>query len=159
MNIGDISLPKTASVLDALKLLDASAAQIVLVTDANQKLLGVITDGDVRRGLLRGISLEEAVDGVMNKTPKVLRPSDTAAAGRAAMLHYRVLQMPVVEEATGRVVNVRFLSDPRTGGFSDIPVVLMAGGEGRRLRPITQETPKPLIPIGGRPILETILRS
>ncbi len=158
MNIGEISLPTSASVLDALKLLDASAAQIVLVTDDDQRLLGVITDGDVRRGLLKGVTLDHTVDQVMNTAPKVLRPGDTAAAGRAAMLRYRVHHMPVVDADTNRVLNLRFLSDPRTGGFGDIPVVLMAGGEGRRLRPLTEDTPKPLLQLGSKPILEHILQ-
>ena len=157
MDISDVRLPPDATILEALKVLDNSAAQIVLVADENCKLLGVVTDGDIRRGLLEGVNLEAPVERIMNKAPKVLNPGDSAAAGRAAMLRYGVHHMPVVDRS-GKVVNLRFLSDPRSGEFRDIPVVLMAGGEGRRLRPLTAETPKPLLELGSKPILEHILQ-
>ena len=157
MDISEIRLSQDASLKEALQVLNSSAAQIVLVTDEDNRLLGVVTDGDIRRGLLHGVDLTVPLSKVMNKTPKVLRPSDSAAAGRAAMLRYRVLHMPVVDD-DGRVVNLRFLSDPRTGEFGDIPVVLMAGGQGKRLRPLTENMPKPMLRLGGKPILEHILQ-
>lgn len=139
-----------------MRVLDSSAMQIVLVTEGDGKLVGVVTDGDIRRGLLRGSSMDSPVTEIMNRTPKTLSPQETSAAARAAMLRYHVHSMPVVD-GQGRVVDLRFLSDPRSGAFDEIPVVLMAGGQGKRLRPLTEDTPKPLLELGSKPILEHIL--
>jgi len=156
MDLSLLRLDPDAAIIDALRVLDSSAAQIVLVTERDGKLVGTVTDGDVRRGLLNGVGLETSVSRIMNQSPRILRPRDSAAAGRAAMLRFGVHHMPVVDD-DGRVVNLRFLSDLRTGGFADIPVVLMAGGLGTRLRPLTEKTPKPLLMVGTKPILERIL--
>lgn len=132
-------------------------APIGLVVDRQRRLLGTVTDGDIRRGLLRGLTTDAPVSEIMNTTPRVFRFGEPQGDVLAFMRRERVQHVPVVDFA-GRVVDlltIDLLLQPQP---QDMPVILMAGGEGRRLRPLTASTPKPMLEVGGRPILETILR-
>ena len=130
---------------------------IGLVVDDRRCLLGTVTDGDIRRGLLRGVATSEPVAAIMNRNPRTFRFGEPQGDVLAFMRRERVQHVPVVDFA-GRVVDlltVDSLLQPRP---QDMPVVLMAGGQGMRLRPLTTNTPKPMLVVGGRPILETIIR-
>ena len=148
-------LDPTATVRDAIACIDAGAIEIALVVDSERRLLGTITDGDVRRGLLRGLSLDAGLDGVIHRTPITAR----AGTGREGLLRlmteHGIEQVPLLED-DGRVADIAFLRHlveerPNT------PVVLMAGGQGQRLHPLTEQTPKPMLPVGEKPLLETVL--
>lgn len=131
--------------------------QIGLVVDERRCLLGTVTDGDIRRGLLRGLATSEPVAEIMNRTPRTFRFGEPQGDVLAFMRRERVKHVPIVDFA-GRVVDlltVETLLQPKP---QDMPVVLMAGGKGIRLRPLTDTTPKPMLAVGGRPILETIVR-
>ncbi len=145
-------------IVEAIRALDRSSAQICLVVDESRRLLGTVTDGDVRRGILRNVPLDAAVATVMNRTPKVGQPGEDRDTLIATMTALRIHQMPLVDDDR-RVVGLETLEN-LVGVGEQRPnwVVLMAGGEGRRLRPLTDETPKPLLRVGGMPILEVILR-
>lgn len=147
-----------ASIIEAIKAIEAGGAQIALVTDTEGKLLGTVTDGDIRRGLLKGIATSQAVAQVMNKTPRVLDAGLGRAAAVEMMRRLSIHQLPVID-AHSRVVGLELFDELVAPQDSDTLVVLMAGGLGTRLRPLTENVPKPMIPVGGRPLLETIVRN
>jgi dTDP-glucose pyrophosphorylase len=139
-----------------MSVLDRSGLQIVLVVDQADHLLGTVTDGDIRRGLLRDLSQSAAVDNVMNRSPL------TAPAGLSrhelieTLRQHEVHHVPIVD-ATGRVVGLEAETELYEGAERDNWVVLMAGGLGQRLRPLTDNVPKPLLAVGDRPLLEIII--
>lgn len=150
-------VPPTATIGEAIAALDRAMMQICLVVDAEGRLLGTITDGDIRRGLLRSIPLSDPVGRVFNPHPRILPPDTGTARILEVMTEFMVRQIPLVDRA-GRVVGLATL-DALLGGQRKHPnwVVLMAGGRGKRLMPLTEEVPKPLLDVGGKPILETIV--
>jgi dTDP-glucose pyrophosphorylase len=150
--------PET-SILEALEVMDKTAAQILLVADATRKLLGTITDGDIRRGILRGTPLANRVADVMNPSPVSAPPDMDEEAIYRLMSNSHIRHLPVVDEAAC-IVNVLTLDEVV---HKDVPennwVVIMAGGLGTRLHPLTQDVPKPLLRVGNKPILETIIEN
>lgn len=146
-----------APILEAIRVLDDTAAQICLVVDADRRLLGTVTDGDIRRGILRSVSLDGPVHKIMNASPVTADPSDTHDELLASMTGRLVRQLPIVQ-SDGTVVGLASIDDLlASDGSRPNWVVLMAGGQGRRLRPLTKDTPKPLLEVGDKPILETIM--
>jgi len=148
-----ILVQSDTAVIEAMKQLDNGAAQIVLVVDDSGKLLGTVTDGDTRRALLRGVTLDVPVSTIMNRTPYTIDAGTSREQAIALMRERTIHQLPVVDGA-GRVVELITLDEALRGARQETLVVLMAGGLGSRLRPLTETTPKPLLPIGGRPLLE-----
>lgn len=144
------------SIRDTIELIDASAMQIALVMAQDGKLLGTVTDGDIRRGILGGVALEDMVTAVMNRQPSVCHQEEEREVILSRMRAKRLHHMPVVDDA-GCLVGLETLDELLAPKERDNLVVLMAGGLGTRLRPLTEDCPKPMLKIGGRPILETIL--
>ncbi|MGV8834195.1 MAG: nucleotidyltransferase family protein [Devosia sp.] len=146
-----------ASIKDALAVIESGGLQIALVVDASGALAGTVTDGDIRRSMLSGIDFGANVAMVMNRSPKTVSVGALPAAARALMSKYRIHQIPVLDEQ-GKVVDVRLIEDYlEAPESSDTTIFLMAGGLGTRLRPITDTIPKPMINVGGKPILESII--
>jgi len=151
-----ISLHETQKLADAVACIEASGGQIALVVDERFRLVGTITDGDIRRAILRGATLESTAGEVMHRQPRSV-PRGTPLAEIAAILKREMIfQMPVVDEE-GVVVGLRLADELELPDPTEHRVVIMAGGLGTRLRPITETVPKPMIEVGGRPILERIL--
>jgi dTDP-glucose pyrophosphorylase len=136
--------------------MEQNELRIVLVTDEKRVLRGIVTDGDIRRAILSGVSLEDPVTAVMTNEPTVVQPHKDRKAVLALMREKNLLHVPVVDEA-GRVVGLEVIDHIVGPESRPNPVVLMAGGLGTRLRPLTSDCPKPLLKVGGKPILETIL--
>lgn len=149
-------VPETCSVQDCIRVLDESEGKIAIVVDKENKLVGTVTDGDVRRGILRGIEFSAPVSEVMNRNPRVAHQNDNVERILHIMRSERLRQVPVVDDDR-RVVGVELLPILLDTPMYDNLVVIMAGGKGTRLHPLTGETPKPLLPVGKRPILETII--
>lgn len=146
-----------ASLRDVLEAMTRSGKQIVLVVDADGRLAGVVTDGDVRRAMLRGASLEAKVDEVVNRAPLV-GPAGLSATEALQLMRTRTVRHLPLLDAERRVMGLLRLEDllappPPLRGRA----VIMAGGEGRRLRPLTEATPKPLIAVGGKPLIEIMI--
>lgn len=140
----------------ALKVIDQGAAQIALVVDKQERLLGTLTDGDIRRGLLQGASLETPAEQLMNRHFRFVRSSDDQAVVLEMMRREVLRQIPVLNHQ-GRVVQLLLLDELlSTPQFSNA-VVIMAGGKGTRLRPHTESCPKPMLPVGDQPMLEILL--
>lgn len=149
--------PET-SLEDAVAVLDRGGARIVIVVDGERRLLGTLTDGDVRRALLRHLPLDVPVSQVMCSTPQIAQREWSREQVLSLMESTRLLQLPVVDQL-GRVVGLEVLHDMIERRQLDNPVFLMAGGFGTRLYPLTQSCPKPLLRVGDKPILELILES
>lgn len=149
--------PET-SLQDAIAVLDRGGRQIAIVVDPQQRILGTLTDGDVRRALLRQVSLDTPVSKVMASSPRIA-PADSS---KERILHlmerHRLSQIPLVD-SEGRVVGIETLHGLLHGRRRDNAVFLMAGGFGTRLQPLTDNCPKPLLNVGGKPILEIIIEN
>lgn len=150
-------LPR-ASVRDAMQIMDKSALQIAFVVDGENRLLGAVTDGDVRRSILRGEELSAPVERIMNAHPVIAPQGMERAAIFRLMTTHGVQQIPLLD-GEGRLVGLAQMEELLCHSRRDNAVVLMAGGLGTRLRPLTDKIPKPLLKVGSKPILETILES
>lgn len=159
-------IPADTSIIEALKRLDETAEKVLFVVDSQSKLLGALTDGDIRRYILNGRSLDDSVAEVYNPHPKfVLEKECSADYLKKLFLKYKIELIPILDEQH-RLINVAFwekvFSDQdkkpsRKRIKAKVPVVIMAGGKGTRLDPFTKILPKPLIPIGDKPIIEVIM--
>lgn len=152
----DILVKPQTSLLDSMKIIDESSLQFAIVVDDKQHLLGTVTDGDVRRSILRGDGLEVQIQYVMNKKPFVGYAGKKYREYISLIKHKKIKQLPIVDEHN-KVVNVIFANQQTLSIAFNNTVVLMAGGLGTRLRPLTDTTPKPMLHVGNKPILETII--
>ncbi len=152
-------VPSSASILDAIDTLNATWFKIALVVDDDGRLVGSVTDGDIRRAVLRGISLDGPVVHVMNSTPRTARPDEPPDKVIERLHHDQLFHMPIVDDLKRPVGLISRDAPAEEGETHDNWAVIMAGGLGMRLRPLTVDTPKPLLRIGDRPILETIIDS
>nr|WP_321239565.1 nucleotidyltransferase family protein [uncultured Tolumonas sp.] len=144
------------SVRDALAVINEEALRVCLVVDEERHLLGVVTDGDVRRAILNNISLTQSVTAVMNPTPITVSAKLTRAQLLETMRDRSILSLPVVDEA-GKLIGLETWEQAAQAPSYDNPVFIMAGGFGTRLRPLTDSCPKPMLKVGDKPILETLL--
>lgn len=142
---------------DALQLIDSESLRIALVVDDELRLLGVVTDGDVRRGLLNNLSLARPVSIVMNQNPLTAEKGTARKDLIKFMERAKLLAIPLMDG--DKVAGLETLQ--RVGQYSKYqnPVFLMAGGFGTRLRPLTDNCPKPLLKVGDKPVLEILLNS
>lgn len=146
-----------SSIRDALLLLDKEALRIALVVDASDTLLGVLTDGDIRRGLLRNCTLQSPVSEVMNQSPLTAEHGTSRRELVKLMTRKKLLSIPLIK--AGKVVGLETLQTAEDDVLYDNPVFLMAGGFGSRLKPLTDACPKPMLKVGDKPILEIALNS
>lgn len=150
-----------STVVEALQKLDQNTRGILFVTNREHKLLGTVTDGDIRRWLIKTGELQGQVRQIMNPSPKVIYRKEKSMANEF-MKKYAITALPVIN-AKGVISDIIFRLDAEKENqahpaqMADIPVVIMAGGKGTRLYPYTKILPKPLIPIGDIPIMERIL--
>ena len=141
------------TILHALGVIDAGALQFALVVDAG-KLVGLVTDGDIRRALVRGVATSGRIAEAMNAEPTRGTLAEGPAGWRLKLRRHQIRHLPVLDDA-GRLLHV--VTDKSGQDVRDNWVVIMAGGLGTRLRPITESIPKPMIDVVGRPILENIV--
>lgn len=149
-------LHSTATIQEAIYNLDQVAVKIVLVIDATGKLEGTISDGDIRRGLLRGLQLRSPIATVVHTNPFVVPPDMARETVMQLMEANKIQQIPVVDEQR-RVVGLHLWDQITTPQVRPNMMVIMAGGKGTRLRPHTEHCPKPMLPVGDKPMLEHII--
>ena len=145
----------SSSILESLRVMDEGGAQIILVVDDNDKLVGTVTDGDIRRGLIKGINLISAVTEVMKKDFKYAMEEDKSGAERT-MKENLITRLPILNQK-GQVVELLANGDQETQLSYPNAVVIMAGGRGKRLLPYTKDCPKPMLLVDGKPILEILI--
>lgn len=146
------------SIRDAIQLLDKSALQIVLVVNECHRLLGTVTDGDIRRGILKGLSLSDPIQAIMNSAPTVAKADESRDSILALMRQKYLHHIPLIDEnhcVVGLETLDELIQSRKRGNW----VVLMAGGLGSRLYPLTEDCPKPMLNVGNKPLLETILEN
>ena len=149
-------LPASATIEQVVRNLDLVAIKIVLIVNEREELVGSVSDGDIRRGLLKGLTFASPIMEVVHRNPLVVPPEVDRELVKQLMVANKIQQVPVVNEQR-RVVGLHLWdeisSPPALGNL----MVVMAGGMGTRLRPHTEKCPKPMLSIAGKPMLEHII--
>ena len=148
-------IKKQNTIKEAIRNLANSSLQICFICE-NKKLLGTLTDGDIREAILKKISLDSPVKNIMNKNYLSVDSNLSYKKARALLRIYKINQIPVLDKKKN-LINVFFSETIEVTASYDNPIIIMAGGFGKRLYPITKNCPKPLLPILGKPILEHIV--
>jgi dTDP-glucose pyrophosphorylase len=149
-------LTNGATMREAIRILDEAALQIVLVVSVDGVLLGTLTDGDIRRGLLSGLDMNNSISSIIRHEPLVVPPELDHDTVLQLMQANKIHQLPVVDE-NRCVVGLHLLDDLMAPRQRSNMMVIMVGGLGTRLRPHTENCPKPMLPVAGKPMLEHII--
>lgn len=144
------------TIQDAIANLNETGLQIIIVVSSDNTLLGTITDGDIRRGLLKGFDLHSTVDNIMFRTPFIVPKDFTKEAILQIMRANKIHQLPVVDDKH-KVIDLHIWDELMTPKLKPNLMVIMAGGKGTRLRPHTENCPKPMLLVDGKPMLEIII--
>jgi dTDP-glucose pyrophosphorylase len=157
-NWNRITLNLNSIIKEVMEVLDATGMRIVLIADEKMHLLGTVTDGDIRRGLLRGIDICASVSNIMNKSPISVSPRLMKDEVHDIIRHTGVLAVPIVDDQK-KIIGLETIDSLDNDLELDTMVVLMAGGYGKRLMPLTEKLPKPMLPLGDNPIIEYIVEN
>jgi dTDP-glucose pyrophosphorylase len=163
-SLEQLQIQRDAKVRDAVECIDRSGrVSLALLVDENGALQTVLTDGDIRRGLLHGVSLDACVADLLpikatlpNVEPVTAQVGTSTSALLKLMQSKAVRQVPLLDEQR-RVVDIVLLRDLLPDDNNELQAVIMAGGFGTRLRPLTDNIPKPMLPVGGRPLMERLI--
>ncbi len=150
-------VPIDSIVQDLIRILNETGLRIVLVVDQNSALIGSVSDGDIRRGLLRGITVGSPTSEVVNFTPLFVKKGTSLEATKEIMVLNKIYQIPIIDEKK-RIVGIHLLDEITFPASYDNKIVIMAGGRGSRLMPITSTIPKSMLQVAGKPILELIIQ-
>ena len=156
--IDKIKLYPTSTIKEALQVIDSGAMKIALVINKENYLLGTLSDGDIRRALLAGLSLNESIESIIFTNPTVCGINATKEEILKIAVSKKLYCIPIIDDS-GVLVGIEEFDDILKPTKFSNKIVLMAGGLGTRLRPLTDKIPKPLLEVGGKPILETIITS
>jgi dTDP-glucose pyrophosphorylase/CBS domain-containing protein len=160
--LASVAVSPAVTMREVMECIDRSGRGIALVLDDDNRLIGTVTDGDLRRAILSGLQLEQPVADVLAQRRTLFTLPRTAPTGMAdeALLQLMnetgLRHIPVIDEE-GRVVDVAFLNDLVKEYELPLRAIVMAGGYGTRLRPLTESLPKPMLPVGSKPLLELIV--
>lgn len=155
-NIEKIKISINTTIKQALKIISHGALQVAFVVNKRGKLLGTLTDGDIRKGLLKGQNLNSSIKSIFFKKPTIAKKNDSKEKLLKIALSKRIHQIPVVDN-NGKVIGVHILDELIKPKIKSNKVAIMAGGRGMRLRPLTKKIPKPMLKVGDKPILQTIV--
>ena len=155
-DIHKIKLTVNSTIKEALQVIDIGAVKFAIIVDIDDKLIGTLTDGDIRRAILDGKTLDDKIETIYFKEPTVVNANSTREEIINLCTAKKIYQIPVVDSEE-RVIGINLLDELVKPEIHANKVVLMVGGLGTRLRPLTNSTPKPMLPVGGKPILQTIV--
>ncbi len=150
-------LSLNSTIRDAINALNKTQLKISFVIGKNKRLIGTITDGDIRRGLIKNLSLNEKIKKIVNKNPIYVDQNTSYEVAKFIMKSNEILQIPIINKKR-QIVNIH-LWDNSTNEILKNEMVIMVGGFGKRLRPLTFKTPKPMIKISSKPLLELVILS
>ncbi|WP_425639500.1 nucleotidyltransferase family protein [Algoriphagus yeomjeoni] len=150
------SASQDLSVREAMRLIEANKKGLIFVVNADDKLVGSVSDGDIRRGILNGCQLDDSLSAVMNSNPFTVSIQEQKTLDMKQITEQGIKLVPVVD-AQGKIHHFLSSEPEKASPTIENPVVLMVGGRGIRLEPLTQNIPKPLLKVGNKPILQTIL--
>lgn len=157
-NIDKILVKKEYTIRQTMKVLDLGAKGIVFVVDDEKRLIGTVTDGDIRRAILKDFSLDSPIGEIMHKDPISAKKSQTKDEIKDIFLRRAVRQLPILDE-NDAVIDMITINDILLPEGKENPVVIMAGGLGTRLKDLTREVPKPMLKVGDDPILHHIINN
>ncbi|WP_435274286.1 nucleotidyltransferase family protein [Psychrobium sp. nBUS_13] len=151
----EILISPDTSIKSTLRVIDTNALRVALVVDSEDKLLGIVSDGDIRRAIIADTPLSQSITSIMNTTP-ITAPFNTKKSKLAALMQEKdILAVPLLKQ--GKVVGLSTLSDSLSQRSFENPVLIMAGGFGTRLGHLTKNCPKPMLKVGAKPMLESII--
>jgi dTDP-glucose pyrophosphorylase/CBS domain-containing protein len=165
VELGALLISPDATVRGAMLCIDRNTSKIALVVDQDRRLVGTITDGDIRRAMLAGVDLAAPAGELLERQRAMNEPRPVPLTARlgaepselvSLMRRYEVRQIPLVDDA-GRVEGLALFEDLVADEEPPLRAVVMAGGFGTRLGRLTDDTPKPMLPVGDRPVLERII--
>jgi len=150
------TLPLDSTLRDVIRNMNLSSLRIVLVVNAREELEGTISDGDIRQGLLQDLNLDSSIGTLIHRNAVVVPPNVSRDLVLKLMLVNKIQQIPVVDEQQ-RIIGLHVWDEITTPPSRSNRMVIMAGGKGTRLRPFTENCPKPLVTVAGKPMLEHII--
>ena len=156
-NWRSVLVPLGSDIQQAIRSLEASGRQIVIVVSETNKLVGTLTDGDIRRAFLKGYNLGSEIDDIIQRDPLAVPPDLSREIVLQLMHVNKVHQLPIID-AEGTVTGLHFLDEILVSKKIENSLFIMAGGKGTRLRPHTETCPKPMLEVGGKPMLERIMQ-
>jgi dTDP-glucose pyrophosphorylase/CBS domain-containing protein len=152
-----VVIPPSASITTAIAQLDKAGTGALLLCTADRTLRGLLTDGDIRRAILRGVSMETSCEGIASCKPLTATRSISAREALQLMAKHDINHLPMVDVA-GHVIRFLLRKDLVQSEQSSLSAVIMAGGYGKRLLPLTERVPKPMLPVGDKPLLELTIQ-
>ena len=155
--IDEIKINQNASIKEALEVIDKGAIKVAVVLSDDDLLLGMLNDGDIRRALLKGMSLDDSIAGIINKHPVVANINDTKERILDLANEKKLHQIPII--SNGKLIGIQDIREFLAPKNKPNKVILMVGGLGTRLRPLTNDVPKPMLDVGNKPILHTIVEN
>ena len=155
--IDEIKINQNASIKEALEAIDKGAIKVAVVLSDDGLLLGMLNDGDIRRALLKGMSLGDSIAGIINKHPVVANINDTKERILELANEKKLHQIPII--SNGKLIGIQDIREFLAPKNKPNKVILMVGGLGTRLRPLTNDVPKPMLDVGNKPILHTIVEN
>lgn len=156
--ISQICLLQNAPIIEAMKIIEQFPEKIAIIVSIDQKIMGTVTDGDIRRGLIRHISVSDPVELIMNRNPITLPVETSFKEIKKVMEKRKISQIPLITQKS-TVSQVVLANDLKNLDAKKNTVVLMAGGLGVRLGELTADCPKPMLKVGDKPILEVVIEN
>ena len=156
ISIEKIKIPENSKIKHALQALSLGIHQILVVLDKKNKLVGTLTDGDIRRGFLKGLNINSSIKSIIFRKPIVAKQNITKEKLLSIAIIKKIYQIPVIDK-NEKVIGIHVLDELLKKNTLSNKVVIMAGGRGTRLRPLTKHIPKPMLKVGNKPIIQTII--
>ena len=155
-NIENIKISPNTTIKEALSIISNGAIKIAIAANKNGKLLGTLTDGDIRRGFLKGLNLNSKVSSIIFRKPVVAKITDSENKIFKISILKKIYQIPIVDK-NQKVLGIHILDELLKLQTKSNRVIIMAGGKGMRMRPLTKDIPKSMLKVGNKPILQIII--